>query len=197
MEVVEEQQMLAAEKNITLSLDLVDPPEFETTPELIESWFTLAGDWDQLARLFTNLIGNAVQYTPDGGRVRVELQRIAIGKELPLSLSSRLALRPSDMLGKRAPALTPLVAGLQVKVSDTGIGIPESALPRLFNRFYRVDPARTHAATNTSVDTRTGSGLGLAIAAAIVENHQGQIQVESTLHQGTIFTVTLPLRGEA
>jgi OmpR-family two-component system manganese-sensing sensor histidine kinase len=187
MEVIEEQQLLAAEQKIILSLDLVELPDSEIAhansrveqvppqlaprlaPELIDNWFTLSGDWNQLARLFTNLIGNAVQYTPAGGQVSVELRRTSIGKG-SLSLTSRL----------------------QVKVSDTGIGIPESALTRLFDRFYRVDPARTHAATTPAVDMPTGSGLGLAIAAAIVENHGGQIQVESTLAQGTTFTVTLP-----
>ncbi len=181
MEVIEEQQLVATEKNITLVLNLVDPPD-GTTPELVESWFTLQGDWNQLVRLFTNLIGNAVQYTLASGKVRVDLQRTAIGKERSLS---PLAARRS-----------PLASGLQIKVSDTGIGIPESALPRLFDRFYRVDPARTHAATTPSVETPRGSGLGLAIAAAIVENHGGQIQVESTLDRGTTFTVTLPVSIE-
>lgn len=186
MEVIEEQQLLAAEQKIILSLDLVESPDSEIAhansgvelppqlpprlaPELIDNWFTLSGDWNQLARLFTNLIRNAVQYTPAGGQVSVELRRTAIGKG-NLSLVSRL----------------------QVKVSDTGIGIPASALTRLFDRFYRVDPARTHAATTPAVDMPTGSGLGLAIASAIVENHGGQIQVESILAQGTTFTVTLP-----
>lgn len=175
MEVVEEQQLAAAEKNIKLSLNLVDPADAEIDPEVLDNWFTLQGDWNQLARLFTNLISNAVQYTPTGGKVEVELQRTTIGKEHPLS---------------------PLVPRLQVKVIDTGIGIPESALPRLFDRFYRVDPARTHAATKLAVETPTGSGLGLAIAAAIVENHQGQIQVKSTLYQGTTFIITLPISSE-
>jgi OmpR-family two-component system manganese-sensing sensor histidine kinase len=75
---------------------------------------------------------------------------------------------------------------LQVKVRDTGIGIPGDALPHLFDRFYRVDPARSH-------NTSSGSGLGLAIAAAIVQNHQGHIQIESTLNRGTTVTVTLPV----
>ncbi|MBE9189538.1 sensor histidine kinase [Gloeocapsopsis crepidinum LEGE 06123] len=170
MEVVEEQQLPANEKNITLSLHLIEAPESHN-PQLIEDWFTLQGDWNQLVRLFTNLIVNAVHYTPHGGKVNVELTRIAS------PLATRIAL-------------------LQVKVSDTGIGIPETALPRLFDRFYRVDPARTHTAT-TPVAIPTGSGLGLAIALAIAENHHGQIQVESLLHQGTTFTVTLPLNTES
>jgi len=182
MEVIEEQQLVAAEKNIKLSLDLVEPTGSETLPELVDDWFTMQGDWNQLARLFTNLIGNAVQYTPNSGQVSVELKRIFTSKEIYLS---SLAPRPS-----------PLPPRLQVKVSDTGIGIPESALTRLFDRFYRVDPARTHAATTPDIETPTGSGLGLAIASAIVENHQGQIQVESTLNQGTTFIVIFPLSVE-
>lgn len=168
MEVVEEQQLPADEKNITLSLHLIEAPELHD-PQLLEDWFTLHGDWNQLVRLFTNLIVNAVHYTSQGG-ISVELERITS------SPTTRSAL-------------------LQVKVSDTGIGIPNSALPRLFDRFYRVDPARPHTAT-TPIATPTGSGLGLAIAAAIVENHHGQIQVESILHQGTTFTVTLPINHE-
>ncbi|HEY9710283.1 MAG TPA: sensor histidine kinase, partial [Oculatellaceae cyanobacterium] len=90
-------------------------------------------------------------------------------------------LEPSTNAGARnAQSL------LIVKVRDTGTGIPESALPHLFDRFYRVDPARKH-------DAVAGSGLGLAIAQAIVENHHGHIQVESILHQGTTVTVTLPV----
>ncbi|MGL4619031.1 MAG: sensor histidine kinase, partial [Chroococcidiopsis sp.] len=131
----------------------------------------------------TNLIGNAVHYTPENGKIWVELQHITTNKEL---FSSPLAPR-SSLLSSR----------LQVKVKDTGIGIPETALPHLFDRFYRVDPARTHATASQAVQASTGSGLGLAIAAAIVANHQGQITAESTLGQGTIFTVTLPASGDA
>jgi len=178
MEVVEEQQFAAAEKKIKLSLDLVTSIETETE----DDWFTLQGDWNQLVRLFTNLIGNAIHYTPEGGEVWVELQRILNKKEL---FSSPLTPR-SSLLSSR----------LQIKVKDTGIGIPETALPHLFDRFYRVDPARSHTTASKAIDTSTGSGLGLAIAAAIVANHQGQISAESTLGKGTIFTVTLPLGME-
>lgn len=168
MEVIEEQQLLATEKGLTLNLHLVDPPVAETNPELLENWFTFLGNWDQLVRLFTNLIANALQYTPTGGSVNIELARIE-------------KIRYNS------------VAGLQIKVSDTGVGIPSEALPKLFDRFYRVDPARTHKTRNHATEGATGSGLGLAIAQAIVEHHHGHIQVESTLGQGTTFIVTLPL----
>ncbi|MEH1960271.1 MAG: HAMP domain-containing sensor histidine kinase [Nostoc sp.] len=177
MEVVEEQQLLVSEKEIALSLDLVDPPASETSPELLENWFTLVGNWDQLVRLFTNLIANALHYSPAGGRVKVELARIeGINRVSGLRYTS---------------------AQLQIKVSDTGVGIPTEALPRLFDRFYRVDPARTHTTGNTATAIATGSGLGLAIAQAIVDHHQGHIQVESTLGKGTTFTVTLPITLES
>ncbi|MDX2240415.1 MAG: HAMP domain-containing sensor histidine kinase [Leptolyngbyaceae cyanobacterium bins.302] len=151
-EVIEEQQTLADEKKIQISL-LPSP----TDPE---EAMTLQGDRDQLARLFTNLVGNAVQYTPAQGNVVVELQRVGRNNN------------PS----------------LQVTVQDTGIGIPAEALPQIFDRFYRVDPARSQASSK-------GSGLGLAIAQVIVQNHQGQIQVESTEHQGTTVKVLLPQKA--
>ncbi len=176
MEVIEEQHLLAAEKNITLTLYLIDPPSWEISHELLENWFTLVGEWDQLVRLFTNLIGNALGYTPSGGRVNVELSRIE-------------AINPVSRLRHST--------ALEIKVSDTGIGIPTEALPHLFDRFYRVDPARTHTSGNTASESATGSGLGLAIAQAIVENHQGQIQVESTVGKGTTFTVILPITLES
>lgn len=168
MEVVEEQQLLAKDKEITLSLNLVDSSTSETSPELLENWFTLVGKWDQLVQLFTNLIGNAVQYTPAGGGVNIELARLE-----GIHRVSRIRYHTPQ---------------LQIKVSDSGVGIPAEALPHLFDRFYRVDPARTH--TN-------GSGLGLAIAQTIVKHHQGQIQVESTLGKGATFIVTLPVTLES
>lgn len=73
---------------------------------------------------------------------------------------------------------------VELRVSDTGAGIPAEALPHLFERFYRVDPARSRE--------QGGSGLGLAITKWIVEAHKGAINVESTEGEGTTFTVTLP-----
>jgi two-component system, OmpR family, manganese sensing sensor histidine kinase len=173
MEVIEEQQLLAREKNITLTLELVDPPASQANHELIDNWFEMVGNWDQLVRLFTNLIGNALQYTPPNGKVNIILTRIEATNRIS-------GLRHSN-------------AHLQIKVIDTGIGIPTEAIPRLFDRFYRVDPARTHTTENMRSQNSTGSGLGLAIAQAIVQNHQGHIQVESTQGLGTTITVTLPI----
>jgi OmpR-family two-component system manganese-sensing sensor histidine kinase len=169
IEVVEEQSAIADAKNITLTLDF---EETETAAIPGDDPFTLAGDYDQLARLFTNLISNGIQYTPVGGRLHLALQR---------------CLRHN----------TPY---LQIQVSDSGIGIPENALPYLFDRFYQVDPAHpkvipTEKLSRMTRSSSLGTGLGLAIVQAIVENHQGQIRVESVPNHGTTFTVLLPQRN--
>lgn len=156
-EVVEEQQAIAAEKSLQLILDLDGPAA------------VIQGDADQLTRLFTNVISNAILYTPNQGRVEVKRQRLKV-------------------------AGSPII---QVQVKDTGIGIPAESLPHLFDRFYRVDPARTSSSIATQRQTTTGSGLGLAIAKVIAENHHGQIQVESGMHRGTTVTITLPIQRAA
>jgi len=155
IEVIEEQLAIATSQNLSLALEIVDRPNTEDN-------FTVLGDWDQLARLFTNLVSNCVQYTPSGGKIQVELQLAAKSK-------------------RTSPMLNPPV---QVKITDTGIGISPEALPHIFDRFYRVDPARTHRSA-------AGSGLGLAIAKAIIENHHGQIHIDSQLSEGTAITVIL------
>jgi OmpR-family two-component system manganese-sensing sensor histidine kinase len=164
-EVVEEQQAIAADKDLTLMLNVQEAllPTHASVSK--SSPYLLQADRDQLIRLFTNLISNAVQYTPASGQVEINLQRVK---------------------HQGTPHL-------QVEVKDTGIGIPPEALPQIFDRFYRVDPARSNTGLSPhQAGTTTGSGLGLSIASVIVENHQGQIQVESILHQGTTFTVLLP-----
>jgi two-component system, OmpR family, manganese sensing sensor histidine kinase len=138
-QVVEEQQVIAEAKQINLELSDRDIN------------LSVLGNSDRLLRLFTNLIGNAIAYTPNGGKVSVSYQIVT----------------PQNQI--------------QVQVRDTGVGIPESALPHIFERFYRHQPQSTG-----------GSGLGLAIAKAIIENHRGQIKVESSPDKGTTFMVTLP-----
>jgi len=77
---------------------------------------------------------------------------------------------------------------VKIAVADTGIGIPQSELGRIFERFYRVDKARSRAGG--------GTGLGLAIVKHIVEGHGGRIEVESSLNKGSVFSFTLPVVKE-
>jgi two-component system, OmpR family, manganese sensing sensor histidine kinase len=177
MEVMEEQEAIALEKGIELGLEIIDPPELGTHPLephlSLETEpgqaFTIPGDWDQLARLFTNLVSNGLQYTPKGGKILVILQ------------CSGLSNRPSPHHG-----------GVKVTVKDSGIGIPSESMPHIFDRFYRVDPARSHDPGRSPEWGSTGSGLGLAIVQAIVENHQGWIRVDSQVNLGTTVSVLLP-----
>ena len=167
-EVVEEQAAIAEEQVLTLNYEIVENEPLTAsrddvkvlTPSRLD-WKVL-GDSDQLTRLFTNLVSNSLQYTPRGGQVFVNLKVV------------RLQNQPA----------------VEIIIRDTGIGISEQALPHLFDRFYRVDPARQRSGSS-------GSGLGLAIAKVIVDNHSGTIHAESTLGQGTIMTVIIPTPSEA
>jgi two-component system sensor histidine kinase SenX3 len=114
--------------------------------------YTVYGDETQLTSMFTNLVDNAVKYTPPGGRVEV------VG-------------------GSEGPEIT-------IRVTDTGIGIPEGKIPRIFERFYRIDKARSK--------TTGGTGLGLSIVRHAAQNHGGRVTVESTPNEGSTFTVYLP-----
>jgi signal transduction histidine kinase len=119
----------------------------------------LDGDEDQLRRLTLNLIDNAIKYTPEGGEVNVRLH--------------------AELSGSDHGGLQAVLA-----VADTGIGIDAADLPRIFDRFYRVDKARRRS--------QGGSGLGLAICHWIVEAHGGRIEVTSTPDVGSKFEVRLP-----
>ena len=78
---------------------------------------------------------------------------------------------------------------VDIKVSDTGIGIQKEEIPRIFERFYRVDKDRSR--------NSGGTGLGLAIVKHLIEAHEGKIEVTSEPGQGTVFTVTLKRQPEA
>ena len=174
IDVIEEQRITATQKGLFLSLHIAEP-EIETKIDE-EEIFTVRGDWDYLSRLFTNLIANAIEHTDKTEKVT----DAAVEVELALIKLPLKTMRVKD---------THRQFKLQVTVTDNGKGIPESDLPHIFDRFYRADPARS---TQRPIDTPTGAGLGLAIAKAIVENHQGQITVESIINKGTTFIVTLP-----
>ena len=110
-------------------------------------------DSKQIGRVFANLIGNAVKFTPRRGSILV-----------------RSALHDGRF---------------SVEVRDTGIGIPDDEVPRIFNKYFRSKAARGFK----------GTGLGLTISKAIVEAHGGRISVESEAGKGSLFCVSLPLEN--
>jgi two-component system phosphate regulon sensor histidine kinase PhoR len=112
----------------------------------------ILGDEERLGQVFSNLLDNAIKYTPDHGTITLAAEVV------------------QDMV--------------EVRVEDTGIGIPPQDLPRIFERFYRVDKARSRELG--------GTGLGLAIVKHLVEGHGGSVSVESLPGQGTRFLVRLP-----
>ena len=119
----------------------------------------VVGDADQLVQVFTNLIENAVKYGHSGQRVTVRLELIA-----------------------RDPGLRG--SAVQVDVIDYGPGIDDVHLPRMTERFYRIDNHRSRA--------MGGTGLGLAIVKHILNRHRGRLKVTSELGKGTCFSVILP-----
>jgi len=130
----------------------------------------VAGDADQLAQLFQNLIDNAIKYGAANSEVTVRIW--------PSSIAGPEGTPPSDFAIPQA--------ALAVSVADKGEGIAEEHLSRLTERFYRVDTARSRAVG--------GTGLGLAIVKHILARHRGRLQIESQPGQGSRFTVTLPLQ---
>jgi two-component system phosphate regulon sensor histidine kinase PhoR len=123
---------------------------------------SIRADRDKMHQVFLNLIDNAIKYTPRGGRV---------------ALQARLgSLRSAS--GR---------ATVEMTVTDTGEGIPAADIPRLTERFYRVDRARSRELG--------GTGLGLAIVKHIVQLHHGTLSIESRVGEGTAVTVSLPETG--
>lgn len=133
----------ADNKNIDLSLDLREVPP-------------ILGDRTQLVSAITNLFGNAIKYTDDGGSVSGRI--VAHGEEIA------------------------------IVVEDTGIGIPQRDVQRVFERFYRVDRGR---AVGTG-----GTGLGLSIVRNVAINHGGRVELTSQEGVGSTFSMILPINAD-
>ena len=116
----------------------------------------LLGDENALGQMVTNLIDNAIKYTPAMGHVHVVI---------------------------KVDASTTLLS-----IKDDGIGIDEANQERIFERFYRVDKARSQSLG--------GTGLGLAIVKHIVQSHKGSLQLKSKLNQGSTFLIKIPLASD-
>ena len=151
----------AKARNVAIELDLAhDLP-------------TIVGDADQLAQVLQNLIDNAIKYAKSNGKVRIV---------------ARTASQPPPRVAASSNAAgTESSAWISVAVADDGEGIPREHLPRLTERFYRVDAARSRQLG--------GTGLGLAIVKHILNRHRGGLTVDSEPGRGSVFTVWLPSMG--
>ena len=114
-------------------------------------------DTDKMTQVIDNILNNAIKYSPDGGKITVNMK--TTDDQMILS------------------------------ISDQGLGIPKEDLPKIFDRFYRVDKARSRA--------QGGTGLGLAIAKEIVKQHNGFIWAKSEYGKGSTFTIVLPYDRDA
>lgn len=135
-----------------------------TRSESIDEQILALMDADRIGQVLLNLLHNAVKFTPVGGAVSVRAELIMTD----YGTSNTLGSGP----------------WLQISIHDSGIGIPAQDLPRIFERFYKVDRARTRNAG--------GTGLGLAIAKHLIEGHGGRLWAESIEGRGSTFCFTLP-----
>jgi signal transduction histidine kinase len=127
----------------------------------------------RLHQMLGNIIGNAVKYTPDGGRIKVSARKLEAQKHLP--------------------------AFIEVVIEDTGVGIDTEEQERIFDKFYRVESPELHSSSKTRF-MGGGPGLGLTIAKGIVEAHGGRVWVESPGYDpiqcpGSQFHILLPVRS--
>jgi two-component system, OmpR family, phosphate regulon sensor histidine kinase PhoR len=150
------------ERTIAMIKPLADKKQHQLVAQVSSDLPLVNGDQERLVQVLANLVDNAIKYTPGGGQITVAARRIPIAKT-----------------GTGAAQ-----DGIELSVADTGIGIPEQDRPRVFERFYRVDKARSRELG--------GTGLGLAIVKHIVEGHGGQVWVERNLPTGSRFVVRLP-----
>ncbi|MDQ2860358.1 MAG: ATP-binding protein [Pseudomonadota bacterium] len=151
---------------------------FSTLPRAGEA--LIPGDSDQILQVIQNLAENALKYTPTGGTVVVEVLA---------SLDAAAAAAPVSTLTAHRALLTPDRAEggryVAFRVRDAGPGIAKANLPRLTERFYRVEGQKS--------GEHAGTGLGLAIVKHIVNRHRGGLTVESAEGHGATFTAYLPI----
>jgi signal transduction histidine kinase len=132
----------------------------------------LRADPERLRQVFINLTENAIKFTPANGSV---------------TLRAKTLDAASEAGGDGFALLAPTQQRIEVRVIDTGIGIPPRERSRVFDPFYQVDSSSTRE--------YGGTGLGLSIVKRLVEAHGGSIQIEDNPPRGTIFVVSLPAGG--
>ncbi|WP_409345326.1 two-component system histidine kinase PnpS [Paenibacillus sp. MBLB4367] len=147
------------EKQLHMLKAEADKKHIELSMQVAEDIY-IEADEDRLRQIVINLLSNGISYTPEGGKVKVMVEPVA-------------------------PQPDGDYERVRIVISDTGMGIPKKDLPRIFERFYRVDKARSRSSG--------GTGLGLSIVKHLVELHKGSIAVESEVGLGSRFMIELPV----
>ncbi len=132
-------------------------------------------DPDRITQVMVNILDNAVKFTPEGGSVHVHARRVSSSE----SQVSSLNLRPETQNSRLDADF------IEISIADTGPGIPPLLIPRLGERFYRVDPARSR--------DLGGTGLGLAIVKHILQAHGSSLTIKNARRHGTIVSFCLPI----
>ncbi len=138
--------------------------EWDNLPEGITAFW----DKDRIVQALFNILDNAVKYTPEGGKVRLTAKPVQRSAFSEFSEEMKVDEHRTTNDERNADFV-------EISIEDTGIGIPKELLSRIFERFYRVDKARSR--------DLGGTGLGLAIVKHIVETHGGLVQVDSVARQ--------------
>jgi two-component system sensor histidine kinase SenX3 len=180
-EAVDRTRLVAEAKNIRLVV-VGDQP------------ITVQGDEGQLVTALSNLIDNAVAYSPEGTRVVVGVRTRGADEEpgehgIATVGADTRKRRGDPAAADRAGGQPEVTEIAEISVADEGAGIPETEQERVFERFYRVDPARSRVTG--------GTGLGLAIVKHVVTNHGGSVSLWSSEGVGSTFTLHLPVGGRA
>lgn len=147
--------------------------EVELVYEVEKGLPAIWADAERLRQVLLNLTENAIKFTPVSGSVRL-VARIAGMDAGPSGDAGGMVL-----LGARR-------TGIEMRVADTGIGIPEAERSRVFDAFYQVDSSSTREAG--------GTGLGLSIVKRLVDGHDGSVRIEANQPRGTVFVVTIPVK---
>ncbi|MBI3072907.1 MAG: PocR ligand-binding domain-containing protein [Deltaproteobacteria bacterium] len=166
--------------------EIIESSLSSVRPQAVKGGITLAkavsadlppiqADRDKIRQVIVNLLGNAVKFTPKGGRITVSAETIADGD----AGMGGAQFNPFEALAPR---------WVKICVSDTGIGIPKDNLDKVFETFYQVD--------NSSTREFGGTGLGLSIVKNFVESHGGHVSVDSEVGVGSTFTLVLPVDGK-
>lgn len=151
---------LAERKKITLN--------FASSKKMIEGYF----DFEKLEKIMNNLLSNAFKFTEEGGMISVNIiDKLESKGEKPFSSTQ---INTTDFL--------------EIRIADTGSGIPANRIDKIFDRFFQLDDSHTRK--------HGGTGIGLALTKELVELHGGKISVQSELGKGSTFCVILPLKKE-